>query len=209
MAILWPEELPCWLLDSHEGQDEDIYARTPVDYGTDRLRRMYPSVPQIRKAAIFLHGDKPRRFHEFFENDLDVGSRRFIAPFRDFSGQDRFFECEFVEPYTAEYVAMAFAARAWRVQCQFRLYGNGSLETPYKTPAALSARLGVRLYGSAKVKTHTSLGAVIGVRLGGVVGDNRLGDLLLGAQLGGRIVPASDMGGLVLMVAMAGRAQHG
>lgn len=203
IGIYWPQELPCWLLDSHEGQDEDIFARTPVDFGPARMRRMYPSVPHIRKAAMFLHGDLPKLFHDFFENDLDVGSRRFLAPFREIGGFERFYVCEFVEPYSAEYVSLAGAQRAWRVQCTFRLYGDG-VESPYLTPAELSLDLGISLAGSGHVTPTTALALNFGINLQAVCARVDLGGLALGIALGARQSSPDDLTGLRLGVSLSG-----
>lgn len=203
IGIYWPQELPCWLLDSHEGQDEDIFARTPVDFGPARMRRMYPSVPHIRKAALFLHGDLPKLFHDFFENDLDVGSRRFLAPFREIGGFERFYVCEFVEPYSAEYVSLAGAQRAWRVQCTFRLYGDG-VESPYLTPAELSLDFGISLAGSGHVTPTTALALNLGINLQAVCARVDLGGLALGVALGARQSSPDDLTGLRLGVSLSG-----
>ena len=206
VGIYWPQELPCWLLDSHEGQDEDIFARTPVDYGPDRLRRMYPTVPHVRKAALFLHGDTPKIFHEFFENDLDVGSRRFLAPFREIGAFERFYECEFVEPYSADYVSLAGAKRAWRVQCKFRLYGNGE-PSPYLKPAELEMGFGIGLRGSGKATSTSALSMETGIALRGVCASFDIGDLSIGVALSAQQASPDDMGGLLLGVALSGEVR--
>ena len=203
IGIYWPQELPCWLLDSHEGQDEDIFARTPVEYGPARLRRMYPTVPHIRKAALFLHGDLPKIFHNFFENDLDVGSRRFLAPFREIGGFERFYVCEFVEPYSAEYVSLSGAKRAWRVQCKFRLYGNGE-PSPYLKPAELEMGFGIGLRGSGNVTPTAALSLPLCIELNGVCARFDLGTLGLGIELTSRTSSQSDLMGLQLGIALSG-----
>lgn len=203
IGVYWPQELPCWLLDSHEGQDEEIFARTPVDYGPARLRRMYPTVPHVRKAALFLHGDLPKLFHEFFENDLDVGSRRFLAPFREIGGFERFYVCEFVEPYSAEYVSLAGAKRAWRVQCAFRLYGDG-MDSPYLAPAELALELGIHLRARGNVTPTAALALPLGIELNGVCARFDLGTLGLGIGLTSRTSSQSDLMGLQLGIALSG-----
>lgn len=134
-GLLFPLDA-CWLLDSHEGQDEDIYARTDMDMGPARLRRMYTVVPHVRRAKIFLTAAEAKVFHEWFEWGIGVGQLRFIAQFHDAGYGIRWFEAEFVKPWEAEYVALGErnedgnAARAWKISVEVRLYGEGTIRNP-------------------------------------------------------------------------------
>ena len=203
--IYWPAELPCWLLENHEGQDEDIYARTEMSYVAARQRRMYTAVPHIRRCEIFLHGDMPALFHDFYERAIDVGALRFIAPFRALSGETRYYECEFVEPYDAEFVLLSEARRAWRVRCAIRLYGDGKLESGELEPAEFSARFSVRLAGQGAVTPTAALGADFGIAMHGIYGDMPLyADF--GVELAARQRDADSLGGAVFMIALSGSA---
>lgn len=207
IGIYWPRELPCWLLDSHEGQDEEIYARTQVDFGSARLRRLYTRVPHVRKAALFLHGNAREVFHRFFENDLHAGARRFIAPFREIGGADRYYECEFVEPYKAEFVLMANAERGWKVSCSFRLYGDGYEYPPYLEPAELSGDLGVHLQGRGAVAPTAHLTGAIAVRLRGRAGAENMGGGAISLALRAQRAERSYWRGAMIL-ALAGRVAH-
>lgn len=202
--IYWPAEFPCFLLENHEGQDEDIYARTEVDFGPARLRRKYRVVPHQRKAEIFFHGDQPAAFHYFFENDLDRGQRRFMAPFQAIEGSEiRFFETEFVEPYEAEFVLLAEAKRAWRVKCKFRLYGEGKIDSGAMLPADMSMGLRVILRGKSRIEAPANLALSCGVELKGVVGQQSM-DVGFGIELKGRVADATALPNLGFLVALAG-----
>lgn len=138
-GIIFPIDA-CWLLDKHEEQAEDIYARTEMDIGPARLRRKYTEVPVVRKAQIFLNAEQSKRFHEWFENTLGVGQLRFQAQFHGVGQGIRWFEAEFVKPWEAEYVALGEinedgnAERAWKITVELRLYGDGTMRDPRETP---------------------------------------------------------------------------
>lgn len=140
-GILFPLDA-CWLLDNHEGQDEDIYARTDMDMGPARLRRMYTVVPHVRRAKIFLTSDEAKIFHEWFEWAIGVGELRFIGQFHDVGRGIRWFEAEFVKPWEAEFVALGeknedgVASRAWKISVEVRLYGEGNIHNPLLDPTA-------------------------------------------------------------------------
>ena len=207
-GIYWPEELPCWLLENHEGQFEDIYARTEVCEGPARTRRMYVAVPQIRKAELFLHandyGDdsETKIFHEFFENTLDVGSKRFMCPFRAFTGSTRWYECEFVEPWQAEFVLLAGAKRSWRVRCTFRLYGEGIIKPDNMEAALLEMNAAIILKGKAKLWTQANLSMDFGIDLIGMQGANDF-EMPFGIQLKGTAKPDNEFA-MHFMIAIAG-----
>lgn len=201
--IFWPREFPCWLLENHEGQDEDIYARTEMDVGPARLRRMYRAVPHIRKAEIFLHGEEPAAFHAFFEETLDRGTNRFTAPFISREGGTRYYECEFVKPYDAEFVLLSEARRAWRLRCEFRLYGDGTLDPGDMQPAKLASEYGVRLRASARVQVTAVLSVEHSVALQAVAGGQPLA-VEHGAALNMRVTPYNELPGVAFMVALAG-----
>ena len=147
-GILFPLKV-CWLLDSHSGQDEEIYARTDMDMGPARLRRKYTQVPHVRSAKMFVTADEAKKFHEWFEVTLGVGQLRFIAQFHDIGAGLRWFEAEFVEPWEAEFVPLAEqnkdgnAERAWKISVKVRLYGEGMLHNPLLDPNA-KANFGVK-----------------------------------------------------------------
>lgn len=207
-GIYWPEELPCWLLEGHEGQYEDIYARTEVCEGPARLRRMYMAVPQIRKAELFLqakdYGDdsETKIFHEFFENTLDVGALRFMAPFRAFSGGTRWYECEFVEPWNAEFVALAGAKRAWRVKSSFRLHGEGILKPENMEAAEFEFKAGIILKNKGKLWTRANLSINYGIELIGRQGVNDF-EAAFGIQLKGKAIPDNTFSA-AFSIALAG-----
>lgn len=201
--IYWPREFPCWLLENHEGQDEDIYARTEMDVGPARLRRMYRRVPHVRKAEIFLHGAEPAAFHEFFEETLNRGMNRFTAPFISREGGTRYYECEFVKPYDAEFVLLSEARRAWRVRCEFRLYGDGSLDSGELLPAKFVSEYGVQLRAGARVQVVSVLQIEHGVQLQSVVGGIALHDEF-GTALAMRVTPENELPGVAFMVALSG-----
>lgn len=201
--IYWPREFPCWLLENHEGQDEDIYARTEMDVGPARTRRMYRRVPHLRKAELFLHADEPAAFHEFFEESLDRGARRFVAPFISREGGTRYYECEFVKPYESEFVLLSDARRAWRLRCEFRLYGDGSLESGELAPAKLVLEYGVQLKMGAVARTTAVLHSEFGVSLESVAGGVAL-SLEHGIILGMRVTPENELPGVAFMVALSG-----
>lgn len=148
-GILFPVDA-CWLLDNHEGQDEDIYARVEMDMGPARLRRKYRVVPHVRKAKIFLTSEQSKIFHEWFEWTLGVGQLRWIGQFHDIGYGIRWFEAEFVKPWEAEFVALGTknedgnADRAWKVSVEVRLYGEGQIHNPLLDPNAV-AKFGARL----------------------------------------------------------------
>lgn len=140
-GLLFPLDI-CWILEGHEGQDEDIYARVNMDMGTARLRRMYTVVPHVRRAKIFLTFEESKVFHEWFEWTLGVGELRFIAQFHDAGYGIRWFEAEFVKPWEAEYIALGTpneegnAGRAWKISVEVRLYGEGQIHNPLLDPTA-------------------------------------------------------------------------
>lgn len=148
-GILFPVDA-CWLLDNHEGQDEEIYARVEMDMGPARLRRKYTQVPHVRKAKIFLTAEEAKVFHEWFEYTLGVGQLRWIGQFHDIGYGIRWFEAEFVKPWEAEYVALGekngdgVAGRAWKISIEVRLYGEGQIRNPLldlNATAKFSARM--------------------------------------------------------------------
>lgn len=200
--IYWPHEFPCWLLENHEGQDEDIYARTEMDVGVARLRRMYRRVPHVRKAELFLHGNQPALFHEFFEETLDRGTYRFTAPFLAREGSVRYYECEFVQPYDAEFVLLRDAERAWRVKCEFRLY-KGSLDSGELRAALLNAEFGIRLNMQGTIKPTSMFHAEFGIDLHGVVGRLCL-NMQCGIPLRMRVTPENQLPGVVVGIALSG-----
>lgn len=140
-GILFPID-KCWLLDTHEGQDEEIYARVNMDMGPARLRRKYTVVPHVRRAKIFLTSEESKVFHEWFEFTIGVGQLRWIGQFHDIGYGIRWFEAEFVKPWEAEYVALGTknedgnAGRAWRISIEVRLYGDGQIYNPLLDPTA-------------------------------------------------------------------------
>lgn len=201
--IYWPAHFPCFLLENHEGQDEDIYARTEVDFGPARMRRKYRVVPHQRKAELFLHDDLPKEFYEFFENDLDRGERRFEAPFQSVDGVIRFYETEFVEPYEADFVLMGEAKRAWRVRCKFRLYGDGKMDSGAMLPVDLYVTGKVSLRASSRVQSRSVLEARCGVNLRGHVG-TQLFDLPMSVSLKGRVADAGALSSLPFSVMLSG-----
>lgn len=150
-GILFPLDA-CWLLDNHEGQDEEIYARTDMDMGPARLRRKYTQVPHVRRAKIFLTFEESKIFHEWFEWTLGVGQLRWIGQFHDIGHGIRWFEAEFVKPWEAEYVALGIpnedgnASRAWKISVEVRLYGEGQIHNPLLDPnATADFRAAIRL----------------------------------------------------------------
>lgn len=201
--IYWPREFPCWLLENHEGQDEDIYARTEMDVGPARLRRMYRAVPHVRKAELFLHGDEPAAFHAFFEETLNRGMNRFTAPFISREGGTRYYECEFVKPYDAEFVLLSEARRAWRVRCEFRLYGDGSLDSGELLPVKLVSEYGTQLRATARVQVVSVLQIEHGVHLQSVVGGIALQNEF-GTAMAMRVIPENELPGVAFMVALSG-----
>lgn len=134
-GIVFPLD-SCWLLDTHQGQDEEFYARTEHDRGPARTRRKYTEVPHVREAKIFLTSEEAKIFHDWYEWTLGVGQLRFIAQFHEIGVGLRWFEAEFNEPWNAEYVALGEAnkdgnaERAWRISVAFRLYGKGMETNP-------------------------------------------------------------------------------
>ena len=208
-GIYWPAQLPCWLLENHEGQYEDIYARTEVCEGPARLRRMYMAVPQIRKAEIFLHFDpddaeksESTIFHEFFEQTLDVGARRFMCPFKSFTGGIRYYECEFAEPWEAEFVLLANAKRAWRVQVKFRLYGDGIIVPTDMDAAEFEFRGAIHLKTKGALETRANMSIDFPINLFGKQGVNDMA-IDFPIALKGHVVPSNEFS-IGFMIALAG-----
>lgn len=203
--IYWPREFPCWLLENHEGQDEDIYARTEMDIGPARLRRKFRAVPHVRKAEIFLYGAEPAAFHQFFEDSIDRGARRFVAPFMAREGGIRYYECEFVKPYEAEFVLLSDARRAWRIKCEFRLHGDGKLESGELVAARLSSVFEIRLKGTSSIRSVTVLDTEFGINLNASCGGVRL-ETEVGISLTARVSSENELPGAVYMIALSGGA---
>ena len=187
--IYWPKDFPCFLLDDHEEQAEELYARVEMESGAARLRRKYPTAPKQRKAVLFLEGADPARFDAFYENDIQCGVLRFSAPFQtvEHAAGIRFFDCEFVEPYQAEYVALAEGKRAWRVTCKFRLYGEGRIDSGMLVPAELRAGVRVVLKGRAAMRAPASLQKTFTIALKGSGGATAM-QVNFGVSLHGRAI---------------------
>lgn len=167
----------CWLLDSHQGQDEKIYGRSDLDVGPARMRRKYTEVPHVRSAKLFLTFAESKIFHEWYEWTLGVGQLRFIAQFHDVGRGLRWFEAEFTEPWQAEYVALGeaqpsgVADRAWRISVKFRLYGEGELTNPLVGPSYFKANLQLPLVSENRAEAVKYLTATITSPLTSLVSD--------------------------------------
>ena len=154
----------CWLLDTHSEQAEDIYARTEVDVGPARYGRKYTEVPAVRSAKIFLNFEQSKKFHEWYEDTLGAGTLRFSAQFHEVGVGIRWFEAEFVKPWSAEFVASGnineegVAERMWKISVELRLYGDGSMRDPRETPE-LSARFVLPLVTKCSMKDANFLTA--------------------------------------------------
>ena len=154
----------CWLLEKHEGQDDEIYARVDMDMGPARLRRKYTVVPHVRKATIFLTSEEASVFHNWFEQIIGVGQLRWTGLFHDIGRGLRWFEAEFTKPWEAELVPLGEknadgnAARGWKISIEVRLYGDGLIDKPGSDTSLTAFSANVRL----TILCATSIGGIVG-----------------------------------------------
>lgn len=101
-AIVFPASLPMWLLAGYESEPTPRYARAEMSTGHSRTRAIYTVSKRIERVQLLLVDDQQLTvFHDWYENDLRAGLERFSARFANLGAGTRWFDAQFIEPYTS------------------------------------------------------------------------------------------------------------
>lgn len=157
-----PSSVQAFHVDGHSWQDDGLYAGIDHGTGNRRDRRVWTAAPRTYAVSWVLTDAQMQAVDRWFENDLQVGVRHFIAKVRTEPGI-QFYEAAWVEPYVADPIGRPEADLAWRVTGSIVTFGDPTDTAP--ETGELFAEYGFPLDAEAYVAGAAALFAEYGFAL--------------------------------------------
>lgn len=155
VTITLPAGTPAFLREGHAIDPVSAFAQVPMRTGHSRKRRIFTVAPRIVSVQLQLNQAPMTALDDWYENTLHAGERRFAAQVQNQGPGLRWWEAQWLEPYTAEQPTSA----VWRVRGQLLLTGEGSETAP--DTSALDIEFNAALSGSAALTVGAAIAAEI------------------------------------------------
>lgn len=163
-GIVMPSSLPDWLRAPHQLEPGGLYGDAPMQTGHARRRRLRRAAPATLQCEMLVTAAQLEAWHNFHEQTLIAGSRRFAARVAHYGPGHAW--------YTAEVLSYRMDPRPSlrrysRISCTLRLHGDPEFAPPVLGSFAAAVR--VPLEVRARIVLPTLLRASVAVPLDAVV----------------------------------------